>query len=152
MAERIPPLPSPNEWQFIKIDASEHERAVALQAAGSPSKLVHHLTEELAAALSSLEVRFGREQDSKCPDNCRIVIQFRVPDDLFDWFLNARTGYRSHYRASAQRGMAFNDEIVGSLRALLAMRLPGTVMGRLLAKGLRDLGPLPSRGISSLVR
>jgi hypothetical protein len=37
--------------------------------------------------------------------------------------------------------MDFNDEIVGSLRALLAARLPDSVTGRLIAKGLRDLGP-----------
>jgi hypothetical protein len=74
-------------------------------------------------------------------ESYRAVIQFRIPPDLFDWFMNARTGYRAHFRVNSQCGLEFNGDIVDTLRDRLAIELEERVPGYLLKKDLVNCGP-----------
>jgi hypothetical protein len=142
LPEQHAPLPARDEWQLDRSSVTDAATAEALATSASPSEFVGRLGTSLSAALTSHKARFGREQDFTAPQNARVVVQFPVSDQLFDWFANARTGYRAHFRASPQRGMAFNDEIIQALRLVLMAALPASVQGRLLRKGLIDLGPV----------
>jgi hypothetical protein len=43
-------------------------------------------------------VRLGREHLDRDWNHVSAVVQFPVGTKLFDWFFNARTGYRAHFR------------------------------------------------------
>lgn len=114
-------LPGKSSWQFDDIACKEPDRAALLEKAESPSALVEGLCGALDQPLDEDRVRFGREH---VRDDCRIVVQFHVGDKLFDWFFNARTGYRAHFRAHHNRGIEFNNEIIEELRLRLDAKLP----------------------------
>lgn len=113
-------LPNAKNWRFDEIHAVDPERASRLENAGPPDELVAVLADALAESLNSKTVRFGVEQHSERSDDCRIVIQFWIGAHLFDWCFNARTGYRAHFRASPDCGLAFNHKIIGSFREKLS--------------------------------
>src|SRR5262249_43385393 len=77
--------------------------------------------------------RFGRERNSSQPDDWRSVLQFRVGTSLFDWFFNAKTGYRAHFRKSPETGLEFNDAIVKMAVDTLQANAPQTLDVTLLA-------------------
>jgi hypothetical protein len=52
------------------------------------------------------------------------IVQLRVPSELYDWFFNARTGYRAQYWTSVENGLKFNERLLSKLRSVLAKRLP----------------------------
>ena len=85
-------------------------------------------------------MRFGREHlDDKWSDT-RAVVQFAVGTSVFDWFFNARTGYRAHFRAHYKCGLRFNNQIVEAIGSVLDTRLPETVRVRELGRGFTDCG------------
>jgi len=133
-------LPDELSWRFDQISSSDPDRASALEIAGSPSALLDAIGSALDEALTTGDVRFGREQGASRPDDCRAVVQFRVGAHLFDWFFNARTGYRAHFRGQCESGMRFNSEIIAALRLRLDARLPDIVPGRQLNGRFEDCG------------
>jgi len=100
------------EWSFDKVESAEPERAVKLKAAGSPEALIGALQAALVQGFDGDGVRFGHEQNSSQPNDWRSILQFRVGTCLFDWFFNARTGYRAHFKKSPETGLKFNDAVV----------------------------------------
>jgi hypothetical protein len=131
------------DWSFDDIRETEPARAGKLEAAGSPDELVAVLTAELRKACREPDRRLsplGWERRNDAPDQHRAVVQFRVERDVYDWFFNARTGYRAHYRASPEAGIAFNGEIVEALRDVLAEHLPPTVRTVEIDIGMQRLG------------
>jgi hypothetical protein len=57
------------------------------------------------------------------------LCSFRSPA-LYDWFFNARTGYRSRFWTEPNVGLAFNKRIVESMMQVLTRWLPATVIAR----------------------
>jgi hypothetical protein len=134
--------PSLNEliWRFDLISSGEPERASALAMAGTPTALLNALESALAVAIAGGEARFGQEQSPARPDDCRAVVQFHVGVKLFDWFFNARTGYRAHFRVQCESGLRFNGQIIEVLRLRLDRSLPEVVFGRQLNGCFEDCG------------
>ena len=69
-----------------------------------------------------------------------MVIQFYVGGQLFDWFFNARTGYRAHFRADARAGIAFNNKLVELIREHAETTLQYPISGRKLVGEFEDGG------------
>jgi len=131
-------LPNAKNWRFDEIHAVNPERASRLESAGSPDELIAALTEALEASLASKTARFGKEPYSKGHDEYRIVVQFWIGADLFDWCFNASTGYRAHFRASPECGLNFNQLIIEALRLRLES-LISSVIGWRLSKNFEEL-------------
>ena len=117
------PLPTSDEWSFDNFPEQERAWATRLDNAGPPAALIDALCVALASASPSL----GWEARENHPSQHRAVIQFPVDPDLFDWFFNARTGYRAHFRAHPDCGLAFNADIVRALSDRLRRQLPSSV-------------------------
>src|SRR6266850_5583361 len=136
-------LPDDVSWRFDQISASDPDRASVLEKAGPPSALLTALQNAFEAALTAGNARLGREQrqgEASLPDDYRGVVQFPVGSDDFDWFFNARTGYRAHFRMRYEFGLSFNEQIIEVLRRCLDT-LPDIVFGRLLNGAFEDCGP-----------
>jgi len=127
-------------WRLDEISSSDPNRASALEKAGSAKALVHAIKNVLDRALVCHDVRWGREQAASRPDDCRAVVQFHVGTWLFDWFFNAKTGYRAHFRVQCESGLRFNNQIIRALRRLLDARLPEIVLGWHLNDRFEDCG------------
>jgi hypothetical protein len=74
-------------------------------------------------------------------------VQFQVHPELYDWFFNARTGYRAQFWISPEAGAAFNERLSRTLADTLSAKLPATlavrrvhVDGRGTSRGERDEG------------
>lgn len=133
-------LPNESSWRFDAIASSEPDRASALKVAGPPRALIKALQSALEEALGIGEVRLGREHAASQWDDCRAVLQFGVGAQLFDWFFNARTGYRAHFRVCYECGLMFNNQIIETLRLHLDGSLPIFVPGRELNSEFEDCG------------
>jgi hypothetical protein len=133
-------LPDHASWCFHKIAEGNPGRAAQLKQAGSPSALLKALKQALDLALQNKDFRIGHEHAADERGGYRAVVQFHVGDALFDWFFNARTGYRAHFRAHYQYGLGFNCEIVEALRKCLDQCLPDVVGVRELNSGFGDCG------------
>ncbi|MGF6606014.1 hypothetical protein OKW45_000914 [Paraburkholderia sp. WSM4175] len=133
-------LPDNSSWRFDQIACSDPNRAFTLEMAGPPSALLEATVKALDEAFGLGVVRFGREHAEAQPDDSRAVVQFAVGVGLFDWFFNARTGYRAHFRGCYKRGLEFNKQIIEALRRCLDAKLPDIVIGRELNKNFEDCG------------
>jgi len=122
------PLPNSDQWSFLELasspDHADRERVARLERAGSPATLIHALTDALTAGVASGDIRYGWGFKEADPSHHRAVVQFRVDPTLFDWFFNARSGYRAHFRAHPSRGIALNADLVGVMQDKLHKRLP----------------------------
>ena len=125
-----PPLPEQHTWRFDEIMSIDQARANRLEKAGSPPDLVNAIKHALARALDCDDVRWGQEHAEKQSHDCRAVIQFHVGAELFDWFFNARTGYRAHFRSECTFGIDFNASMIDALRVCLQRQAPETIIGR----------------------
>lgn len=122
--------PSVGDWCFEEIGVCDPERATRLEAAGSSDALVVALAEALENAVERGDVRYGLDSLDEEFVECRAIIQFKVHPNLYDWFFNARTGYRARYWISADAGAAFNMEITEALWHFLIRHLPQHVNAR----------------------
>lgn len=133
-------LPNRQSWRFDEIAEMDPARAATLESAGSPDELIAAIRVALQDGLAGTSVRLGFERAEGRNHNCRAVIQFAVGEGLFDWFFNARTGYRAHFRVAPARGLAFNGRVIGSLALILARRLPDPVQCTDLSEKFEDCG------------
>ncbi|SDX63376.1 hypothetical protein SAMN04515617_105159 [Collimonas sp. OK242] len=133
-------LPDKSSWCFNQIACSDLDRASALEIAGPPRALLKATVRALDDALCRSDVRFGREHAGSQPDDCRAVVQFSVGVGLFDWFFNARTGYRAHFRGDYKFGLEFEKRIIIALRLRLNAKLLDVVFGRELNENFEDEG------------
>jgi hypothetical protein len=134
-------VPDETTWRFDKIEEDCPDRAKTLKAAGSPAALLEALQGALDKALKDSSLRIGREQKEQRADDRRAVVQFHLGIDLYDWFFNARTGYRAHFRGHYKYGLRFESEIIEGLRLRLDDKLPDTIYGRELSSEFEDCGP-----------
>src|ERR1700716_1759167 len=102
------PIADPSTWRLDEIAESDSNRANELEGAGPSDALVESLKNAFDDALDRKDgARFGREHLDEKWEHVRAVVQFPVGAKLFDWFFNARTGYRAHFRAHYKLGLRF---------------------------------------------
>lgn len=138
-------LPNENNWQFECIKRDDPDRAKTLESAGPPEGLVNALASALKSEFDRKNVRWGWENAVDSEGDCRAVIQFQATPELFDWFFNARTGYRAHYRASVELGLSFNSQIIQAIRDCVDANIAGPIAGRELKNDFQDVGPIQIR-------
>lgn len=132
-------------WRFDEIAETEPDRAAALEQAPSERGLLSALRQTFDGSLSRGETRFGYERASDPRGGHRIVIQFHVGCQLFDWFFNGRTGYRAAFQRSPNNGRRFNAEVIETIRDRAGDGLPEHVPGRQLDEAFRDVGAIRIR-------
>ena len=131
-------LPGTSDWSFTEIAVCDQARAETLDTAASPNELIAGLSASLTKAFESDDVRFGWEHAQEQPEDSRAVVQFPIGTTLFDWFFNARTGYRAHFRAGVDCGLEFNDQIIGTLAEIIVHLAPDPVSCREISFGCED--------------
>jgi hypothetical protein len=137
-------------WQFDEIVKDDPARASALEAAPSSAALAEALTDTFSAALTSGHVRFGLEEARSNSNDVRAVLQFHVGARMFDWFFNARTGYRAQFCASWEAGLAYNFALIDALRKHVRALPYPTVTVRRLNESFEDCGAIEAT-VSQLV-
>jgi hypothetical protein len=100
-------------------------RAKRLANAGSPDALIDAICEALHVALAVGEVRIGFDWKGTVISTWRTTFQFRVDERLYDWFFNARTGYRAHFWVGCEAGLDFNAKMISRLRGIIERHLTG---------------------------
>jgi hypothetical protein len=134
-----------SSWSFHEIGQSDPSRASDLETAASPEALVKAVSAAFRESISSQQTRYGRELAAGSDADYRAVIQFPVDAPLFDWFFNARTGYRAHFRRDIEHGLQFNEEIIETVRQHLTTMLSAEVEGRELDDSFEDRGGIQIR-------
>jgi hypothetical protein len=119
-----------DEWSFKNIGAFDSDRAARLEACPSPEALIPSLADVLAKAIDSRKVRFAVDSKDNAFVERRAIVQFQVSPELYDWFFNARTGYRAQFWINPETGAAFNSRIVDALGEVLRLRLPEVITVR----------------------
>lgn len=76
------------------------------------------------------DVRIGFDGVTNDVSAPRLTLQFPVSPDLYDWFYNARTGYRAQFWISPDTGLAFNAGLISRLRGVVDQWAPPVVDGR----------------------
>ncbi len=67
-------------------------------------------------------------------------MQFHVGETLYDWFFNARTGYRAQFRHGAERGHAYNRDLTSAIRFVVGANLPAMITSRQIVGDFEDAG------------
>ena len=121
-----------SDWCFEHIRAVDEVRAARLEAAGPPDALAHELRCALCKAIERRDFRVAVDSKDNTFVEQRAIVQFRVAQEIYDWFFNARTGYRAQFWLGPCVGIAFNKMSVEWLSGVLQRRLPQTVrVGRI---------------------
>jgi hypothetical protein len=116
-----------SDWSLKHIRACDRQRADRLEAEVSPDGLVDEVQCALCRAIECGDFRVAVDsRDNKFVEQ-RAIVQFRVSRETYDWFFNARTGYRAQFWLGPDIGMAFNKIIVEQLSGVLSQCLPPTV-------------------------
>lgn len=127
-------------WSFDEIAAVEPARAVLLESAPSPEQIAALTVRLFEAALAGGSLRIGWSESRGRPPDARLVMQFHVGETLYDWFFNARTGYRAQFRQGWERGHNYNRDLTGAIRVVLAANLPATITPRHIVGDFVDVG------------
>lgn len=138
---RTSSTPDESNWRFSEIARFEQGRASRLERAGTPDELVNAVLNRFAVAARKGDVRFGRDCDDTRGGR-RAIIQFPVGMELFDWFFNARSGYRAHFRMGVDCGLNFNDRVIDAVRQKCDQLHPAKVAGREFKGQFEDCGPV----------
>ena len=101
-----------------------------LEAAGSSEELVAELAQSLSRKVCLGQVRLAVDSMNNAFSQRRAIVQFYVTPQLYDWFFNARSGYRAQYWVSHAAGMEFNSRVVSKLANVLLGGLPSKVTAR----------------------
>jgi hypothetical protein len=118
---------SESDWSFEEIRASNPTRAESLEFAASPEDLVSVMSSALEEACNSKKVRLAIDSKENKFVHKRAIIQFHLSPDRYDWFFNARSGYRAQFWIAPEIGMRFNEKIIIGLTDVLVRHLPQTV-------------------------
>ena len=115
--------PNESDWGYQEIADLYPERASKLARAGPADALIDALDSALMKALAN-DIRVGFDGIGNDLSAPRITIQFPVPTKLYDWFFNARTGYRAQYWISPDVGQTFNTQLLHRLRTTIGKWAP----------------------------
>ena len=123
-------IPTESDWGFRAIREVDPNRADRLENAGTLDRLVETLREELRKACQNDEFRLGVDSlENKFEEN-RVIIQFKVQPETYDWFFNARTGYRAQFWSSPENGITFNQNLILVLRDTFLQNIAPSVLAR----------------------
>lgn len=114
----------PGEWSFDEIRRSNPARADRLEACSGPSALVSTLVADLDKAVSTGNIHLAMDSLNNKFMDYRSIVQFPVCVDTYDWFFNARTGYRGQFYLGPKAGTLFNTQIIKAIREELSRKLP----------------------------
>lgn len=98
-------------WSFEHIRAVDATRAARLESCGPPIELLANLQAALDQQITKGECRIAVDSRRGEFIELRAIVQFQVSPDLYDWFFNARTGYRAQFWVSPEAGTAFNRRL-----------------------------------------
>jgi hypothetical protein len=129
-----------SNWQFSRIVADDPQRASRLEAAPSSADLAEAIISTFSTALTSSNVRIGLEEDRSNPNASRTVLQFHIGVEMFDWFCNARTGYRAQFRSGWETGLAYNFALMEASRQHVQAIPHATIEARHLRGCFEDCG------------
>jgi hypothetical protein len=110
--------PGESDWGFQEIADVCPERAARLARAEPHDALIEALAATLERALTA-DARVGFDGVGNDLSAPRVTLQFLVPTGLYDWFFNARTGYRGQYWISPENGLALNAQLLHRLRNII---------------------------------
>jgi hypothetical protein len=137
------------DWSFGNIRRVDWERAARLESAEPPDDLVRTLAQALDETVGREEFRIAVDSRDNTFIERRTIVQFQISPTLYDWFFNARTGYRSRFWIDPKIGLAFNRDIAETLTKVLTRRLPATVTARRImvvprneSRNERDIGTI----------
>jgi hypothetical protein len=105
-------------------------RATRLESPWSPQDLLGSLVEALNGAADRGELRITVDSKRNAFTELRAIVQFQVTPELYDWFFNARTGYRAQFWIDPKVGLAFNRQIVEELTEALSRQVSAKVRAR----------------------
>lgn len=108
-------LPNENDWSFASIRNHDADRADRLEGAGSADELLDALVHSARSSLEKGSIRFGVDGRGNDFGEPRAIVQFQVEPGVYDWFFNARTGYRAQYWKAPEDGQRFNNACVSAL-------------------------------------
>lgn len=128
-------------WDFSEIAEHDPARAAALESAPSADEIAMSIINRFGSALAGGRVRIGMEEAGHMSQDLRAVLQLEVEEEFFDQFFNARTGYRAQFKQDCQRGLAYNERIVGGMRQKLSALSP-RVLARRLSADFEDRGAI----------
>lgn len=138
-------------WQFEQVAASDKARATKLENAPEWTALTQAVRGALRRSLLNGEARFAFDESGKDKKHLRAVLQFSVGEELFDWFFNARTGYRAQFRISCEKGTSENANLIATLREETGEHVRGRVVAQRLTSSFEDLGPMTA-SVQDLLR
>ncbi len=118
------------DWSFARIRSICVERAERLEQARPSEELVLALRAALVSSIEKRLFRIGIDSRDNAFVERRAIIQFPVTPEIYDWFFNARTGYRAQFWISPEKGMQFNNQIVTALSDEISIRLDNTLTAR----------------------
>jgi hypothetical protein len=113
------------DWSFDKIRECAPCRASRLECCRPPDELIHALVQSIIT-IKKDDLRIGVD------NKCRTIVQFRVAPELYDWFYNARTGYRAQFWTAPEVGIKFNEQILIAVVKAVTDRLAEAVPVRLI--------------------
>jgi hypothetical protein len=105
-----------HEWDFSEIRKADPACAGRLENCGPASELV----QAIAKAASRRERRIIHEEPHSRFKATRCTIEFWVSPEIYDWFFNARAGYRAPFWISPETGIHLNRAIVEAIIGVLA--------------------------------
>lgn len=111
-------------WSFDDIRSVDPQRAARLEACPLPRELSEVLAAALDDAIRSGDVRFAIDSRENKFIECRSIVQFAVPVEIYDCFFNARGGYRGKFHIAPDVGTSFNRLIIEAIRPILSTALP----------------------------
>ena len=124
-------IPTESDWGFQDIRKSDFtNRANRLENADTPDQLVQTLKKELQKACQNGDCRVGVDSSENEFKENRAIIQFKVDPETYDWFFNARTGYRAQFWINENNGIDFNQKLVTVLRNTLLENILPSITAR----------------------
>lgn len=119
-----------SDWSLASIRAADRERADRLSTCGPPEALTRELQSALWKAMERHEFRIAIDSKDNAFIEQRAIVQFRVDRETYDWFFNAKTGYRAQFWLCPFIGIAFNKSVTEALSDALLQCLPQQVCAR----------------------
>ena len=132
-------------WDYEQIAAREPERAAHLAAAPDWKDIAIMVSNALQSSFFNGTTRFGVDESGRNSNHLRVVLQFPIGEQLFDWFFNSRTGYRAQFRRGAYLGTAENAALIARLRDEFHSSNLVNIAARRLSSSFDDLGPITIR-------
>ncbi|MEJ1962943.1 MAG: hypothetical protein WDO56_15900 [Gammaproteobacteria bacterium] len=103
--------------KFAEIDRTEWGY---MTQSVKPAELVERLAAEVREGLDEFKIlEIAPEPARDARDFRRATVELEISDELFDLFMNGRTGYRAQYYASESTGEAYNASAVQAIAPML---------------------------------